>query len=283
MEKNFSLFMEKSCGWTFEQEQLLVIWAEKASGYAWLHSRSVNYFKHRNLYISIPASIFGYIAGATTLLSNKVDGNTILRGFIGISGIIAGLLTNFQEMFTFKEESEKHKISSLRFLSFFREISCELSMDPLQREDPIDFITMKRLEFDKMLEQSPNIPQTIADQFNIKFKHISFHKPDIVNGLQTIYPFGRQLPKMYYLKKINVYQKMLLLRYFSAWSTYCEEQKVINKNKILVDIANTSTILREQAKSYSLLHGTLSDQKKMLQFQNIKIIPQRCMIPNHIV
>ena len=114
-----SLFMEKSGDWTFEQEQLLVIWAEKASGYAWLHSRSVNYFKHRNLYISIPASIFGYIAGATTLLSNNVDGDTILRGFIGISGIIAGLLTNFQEMFTFKEESEKHKMSSLRFLSFF--------------------------------------------------------------------------------------------------------------------------------------------------------------------
>jgi len=275
--------MEKSGDWTFEQEQLLVIWAEKASGYAWLHSRSVNYFKHRNLYISIPASIFGYIAGATTLLSNNVDGDTILRGFIGISGIIAGLLTNFQEMFTFKEESEKHKMSSLRFLSFFREISCELSMDPLHRSDPIDFITMKRLEFDKMLEQSPNIPQTIADQFNIKFKHISFHKPDIVNGLQTIRPFGRQLPKMYYLKKINVYQKMLLLRYFSAWNTYCEEQRVVNKNKILIDIANTSTILREQAKSYSLLHGTLSDQKKMLQFQNIKIIPQSCTIANHIV
>ena len=111
--------MEKAVKWNSQQEQLLVIWSEKASGYAWLHSRSVNYFKHRNLYISIPASIFGYIAGATTLLSNKVDGNTILRGFIGISGIIAGLLTNFQEMFTFKEESEKHKISSLRFLSFF--------------------------------------------------------------------------------------------------------------------------------------------------------------------
>ena len=283
MEKNFSLFMERNIGWTLEQEQLLITWAEKASGYAWLHSRSVNYFKHRNLYISIPASIFGYIAGATTLLSDNVDSNIILRGCIGISGIIAGLLTNFQEMFTFKEESEKHKISSLRFLSFFREISCELSMDPLHRNDPIDFITMKRLEFDKMLEQSPNIPQSIANHFNKKFQHISFHKPDIVNGLQTILPFGKQLPKMYYLKKINVYQKMLLLRYFSAWNTYCEEQKIIKKNKILMDIANTSTILREQAKSYSLLHGTLSDQKKLLRFQNIKIIPQKSMIDGEIV
>ena len=54
--------MSKAIKWTSQQEQLLVTWAEKASGYAWPHTRSINYFKHRNLYISIPASIFGYIA-----------------------------------------------------------------------------------------------------------------------------------------------------------------------------------------------------------------------------
>ena len=50
----------------------------------------------------------------------------------------------------FKEESEKHKISSLRFLSFFREISCELSLDPKYRSAPMDYITLKRFEFDKV-------------------------------------------------------------------------------------------------------------------------------------
>ena len=40
--------MDKAVHWTSQQEQLLVTWAEKASGYAWLHTRSVNYFKHRH-------------------------------------------------------------------------------------------------------------------------------------------------------------------------------------------------------------------------------------------
>ena len=82
--------MDNSVKWTKQQEQLLVQWGEKASGYAWLHTRCVNYFRHRNLYISIPASIFGYIAGATTLLTTPSLAPT-LKGLIGISGIVAGL------------------------------------------------------------------------------------------------------------------------------------------------------------------------------------------------
>ena len=268
-KKNFLFSMNKTIEWTFQQEQLLITWAEKASGYAWLHTHSVNYFKHRNLYISIPASLFGYLAGALTLLSE--DENPILRGFIGFSGIVAGLLTNFQEIFTFKEESEKHKISSLRFLAFFREISCELSMDYEHRTPPGDYITMKRLEFDKMLEQSPNIPSRIAKQFNEKFKHVSLHKPDIVNGLQTIFPFGKQTPKMYYRKKINLYEKILLLRYFSIWNAYCEGIRLQRKKRELVEITNATESMRERDKGYAYLFGPLSTQKKMLQFQNIKI------------
>ena len=263
--------MEKIVQWTSQQEKLLITWAEKASGYAWLHSRSVHYFKHRNLYISIPASIFGYVAGATALLTDNLNDHNILKGLIGLSGIIAGLLTNFQEMFTFKEESEKHKISSLRFLAFFREISCELSMDPKDRNTPGDFITMKRLEFDKMLEQSPDIPSAIATLFNAKFHNISYHKPDVVNGLQTILPFKKHSPKMYYLKKINLYEKMLLLKYFSAWGTYCEERRVMEKNNILIEVTDIATRIKEHEKAFSHLHGPLSQQKKMLQFQNIKL------------
>ena len=61
--------------WTEEQEQLLITWAEKASGYAWLHSHSVNLYRHRNLAIAIPGSLFGYIAGSVTLLGHDTDNN----------------------------------------------------------------------------------------------------------------------------------------------------------------------------------------------------------------
>jgi len=211
--------------WTEPLEQLLITWAEKASGYGWLHQKSTAYYKKRNLCLSVPASIFGYLAGITMLLSNEVFDNCnvivnrgLLRGTIGVTAILAGILSNFQEMFKFKEEAEKHRLASLRFLSFFREISCELSLDPKYRTAPIDYITMKRFEFDKILEQSPDIPGNIISKFNTKFHNLSIHKPDATIGLQTILPFGKTINEEY-RKYIGVKDKILMLQCFNEWKT----------------------------------------------------------------
>ena len=69
--------------WTENQEQLLVGWAEKASGYVWLHNRGTQYFKKRNRYISIPAVFFAYAAGSSAfLLTDEID-LFYIKAFIG--------------------------------------------------------------------------------------------------------------------------------------------------------------------------------------------------------
>lgn len=178
--------------WTVQQERLLISWAEKASGYSWLHNKCINYYKRLNRYISIPASIFGYISGTATLLTSGVHNYTGITATIGICGILAGMLSNLQQMFTYKELSEQHRISSLRFQSFFRDISCELSLNPEYRAFPIDYIKMKRLELDKMLEQSPDIPEKIVNLFHELFKNVQIHKPENTNTLQTIQTYDEQ-------------------------------------------------------------------------------------------
>ena len=137
--------------WTDELEQLLITWAEKASGYAWLHQKSAISFKKRNLCISVPSCIFGYLSGITLLLSNEVFNNcsdisyrAALRCFI-VTAILSGVLSNFQ-MFAFKEEAAF--IASLLWVLSFWEISCELSLD-LNLITSMDYITLKRFEFDK--------------------------------------------------------------------------------------------------------------------------------------
>lgn len=64
---------------------------------------------------------------------------------------------------------------------------------------------------------------------------------------------------------------MLLLKYFSAWGTYCEERRVVKKNNILIKVENASARMKEQRKAFSHLHGPLRLQRKLLQFQNVKI------------
>jgi len=279
--------------WTDPLEQLLITWAEKASGYAWLHQKSSLVFKKKNLCLSIPASIFGYVAGISVLLSNDVfsdcshiSNTPVVRALIGITAISAGILSNFQEMFTFKEEAEKHRIASLRFLSFFRELSCELSLDPKYRSAPMDYITLKRFEFDKILEQSPDIPECIISQFNDKFKNLSVHKPDAVIGLQTILPFGKQY-RIELKRSLSIRDKILLLRCFNSWKKgshikHRRPRKVSDdvlievansrtSNMDLVEVENGNVMLTERNAEHLLLHGTLSEQKRFVQNQNIKI------------
>ena len=276
--------------WTDELEQLLITWAEKASGYAWLHQKSAISFKKRNLCISIPSCIFGYLSGITLLLSNDVFNNCsdtaykgTLRGILGVTAILSGVLSNFQEMFTFKEEAEKHRIASLRFLSFFREISCELSLDPKFRSASMDYITLKRFEFDKILEQSPDIPEEIIQKFNNNFRTVSIHKPDPVIGLQTILPFGKKF-KDELERKLSIKDKILMLRTFNGWRKITNFKKYTRKNsdEFLIEVTNSrnsnlelveienNNMIKQKSSSF-LMGGVLSEQKRFVQNQNIKI------------
>ena len=227
--------------WTEEQEQLLITWAEKSSGYAWLHSHSVNLYRNRNLAISVPASLFGYIAGSVTLLGHETD-NKWKTVLVGLTGIVAGILTSFQEIFTYKQLSERHRISGLQFMRFFRDISVELSMHPSHRTESLEYINLKRLEFDKMLEQSPPYPEKILKTFNKKFKTAKVHKPDIANKLQTIIPYRQRR------KCLNPRELYIARKYFNTWRRitalhnrkFVMEQVIHKHNKDpLVEVANS--------------------------------------------
>lgn len=280
--------------WTDSLENLLVSWAEKASGYAWLHQKSVIIYKKRNLMLSIPASIFSYIAGITILLFNDIfkdDAETpIIRAIIGIIGIIAGILSNFQEMFTFKEEAEKHRIANLRFLSFFREISCELSLEDKYRSSPVDYITVKRFELDKILEQSPDIPIAVINKFNIIFKNLTIHKPDPVIGLQTIVPFGQNID-IARNSLITLNDKIILLKYFSDWKIKTKFSKYkkygTTNTDHLIEISNSRNSSRNDSNNnnnntneYAYYNGLLNQQKNLLHNKNI-IINKNPIIENN--
>lgn len=243
--------------WTYEKEQLLVSWAEKAFGYSWMHSQSVTLNKKYNVYISVPASIFGYLAGTATLLMDDPceGGYSWVKGFIGVSGILAGILSNFQQMFTFKELSEQHRISSLRFLAFFRDITSELSLEPKYRTNPIDYITMKRMEMDIMLEQSPSINEKIVQQFNEKTKKFgsAIHKPEICNMIQTIIPYNSHKKilknRAKRAQQVTDIDYTLMERSFNMWKGYAMLSKVrksklhnnsnVDNNDIQLEVANS--------------------------------------------
>ena len=83
---------------------------------------------------------------------------------------------------------------------------------------------MKRLELDKMLEQSPSIPEYIINIYNEKTENLgtNLHKPEIANILQTIQPFKSHDS----LRNVNRHTKedfKLMYKYFLKWR--CKQDK----------------------------------------------------------
>ena len=59
----------------------------------------------------------------------------------------------------------------------------ELALDPPRRKPARDFLNICRAEYDRLIEQSPMIDDSIISQFHHKFPKIEINKPEMCNGL----------------------------------------------------------------------------------------------------
>lgn len=177
--------------WTHQEEELLAGWAERASGYRWLHDRTSKYYDQYNKMLEIPVSILSYLSGGA-ILSGSMGQDSSVRFFIGTISILGGILTNVQTALRWKELAEKHRLVGNLFSAYHRNITAELSLDHAFRAHPIDYIRQKRTEFDRLIEQSPAVPVQIIAEFNTKFKDVKMAKPDITNGIHPVFIYRVQ-------------------------------------------------------------------------------------------
>jgi hypothetical protein len=61
----------------------------------------------------------------------------------------------------------------------------ELSLDVLHREDVLEFMQKARQEYDRLLDDAPDIPAISIQAFNMEFPDKE-NKPDVCNGLSII-------------------------------------------------------------------------------------------------
>ena len=194
----------KDATWTPQEEELLAAWAERASGYRWLHDRTSKQYDKFNKFLEIPVSILSYLSGGA-ILSGSMGEESSIRFFIGTISILGGVLTNLQTALRWKELSEKHRLVGNLFSAYHRGVTAELSLDAGFRAHPIDYIRQKRTEFDRLIEQSPPIPPQIIGEFNLKFKDVKMAKPDITNGIHPviIYRTAKVTPKDSVVLRVN--------------------------------------------------------------------------------
>ena len=190
-------------GWTKEQETLMAEWADIASCYRWLHDRSEKVFSRSNMSMTIPVIILSTLTGTANFAIDSFvpAGDESLKKYVsaGIGGfsILAGILTTLGNFFQFAQKSEAHKVASIAWGKFQRQLTVELAIHPDERIEGMDFLKMCRQDLDRLIEQSPPIPDAIIRAFEKEFKSVPNLKvPDICHGIEHTRVYDATKPRL---------------------------------------------------------------------------------------
>ena len=184
--------------WTTEHEQILVEWADKAMCYRWLHTKSHTMFSSLNAWYTIPVIVISTLTGTANFAQERVPINyqNYFAMIVGAFNILAGIITTIQQFLKITQLNEAHRVSSIAWDKFYRNIKIELAKHPLERMEVKQMVKMSKEEFDRLMETSPNIPENIVKHFKTNFNSIegfkNIVKPEICDILIPTNDFRNQ-------------------------------------------------------------------------------------------
>ena len=217
-------------GWTPEQERLMGSWADVAGCYRWLHDKSEKKYTKNNMLITIPVIILSTLTGtANFALSSFIpaedtSGKNYAQAAIGAVSIFAGILTTLGNFLRFAQGSEAHRVASVAWGKFQRQITVEISIHPDDRMDCMDFLNICRQDLDRLIEQSPPVPEDIIAMFELEFKDVpNLKRPDICHGLEHTVPYNSTKPR--------------LMKMVADATIYLKQRKKLLRDDILPDVS----------------------------------------------
>lgn len=189
--------------WSIQHEKILVEWSDKAICYRWLHSTSHNSFASKARWFTIPVIIMSTLTGTANFAQERVPEQYVpyYTIAVGTTNIIAGIITTIQQFLKINELNESHRVASISWDKFYRNIKLELAKSRNERMHAYQILKISKEEFDRLMETSPSINPKIIEKFYKTFsggkikegqkpttKQISFDeifKPEICNVLQS--------------------------------------------------------------------------------------------------
>jgi len=236
-EDNESVIEQTKIEWSPEHEQILIEWADKAMCYRWLHSKANLMYGKLNAWYTIPVIIISTLTGTANFAQQRVPVSYQSLFIMAAGGfnILAGIITTIQQFLKITQLNEAHRVSTIAWDKFYRNIKIELAKHPIERIDPKHMLKMSKEEFDRLIETSPSIPDKIIEEFKNKFEQqVLFDKiikPEICDIL---------IPTS---------------EYRNPW--YTEE----NQNKVINDAINNQLIKKNKTKKQNEL-----DKKRITEF-----------------
>jgi hypothetical protein len=157
--------------WSVDHEHILVEWADKSMCMRLLHAKATASYSRRNMWYTLPVIVMSTLAGAANFSQERVpeEYRGLFSMCVGLLNIIAGIVTTVQQFLKITQLNEAHRVSSIAWDKFYRNIKTELAKHPKERIPVITFLKMCKEEYDRLMETSPVIPEPIIDAFNKTF------------------------------------------------------------------------------------------------------------------
>ena len=275
VNENISLSQlgNKEIEWTPEHEGILIEWADKAMCYRWLHSKANAMYSSLNAWYTIPVIIISTLTGTANFAQERVpiDYQKYFVMLVGAFNITAGIITTIQQFLKITQLNEAHRVSSIAWDKFYRNIKIELAKHPSERIDVKQMIKMSKEEFDRLMETSPNVPEEIIKKFKHNFKTNDIFdkivKPEICDILiptndyrnpwfndenrarQIGENFKVQLEKQNRIKKTFEYNQKILSEFINVFNNLNNrepmESEIIDNLKDRIDVETIKKLLNE--------------------------------------
>jgi hypothetical protein len=175
--------------WSVEHEHILAEWADKAMCYRWLHTRSNSLYANLNAWYTIPCIIISTLAGTANFAQTRIPTSyqPLFTMVVGGINILGGIIGTIQQFLKITQLNEAHRVSSIAWDKFYRNVKIELAKHPNERIAVTHMLKMSKEEFDRLMETSPVIPDKIIKEFKISFsgteEYKAISKPEICDVL----------------------------------------------------------------------------------------------------
>tara|TARA_B100000902_G_scaffold188016_1_gene179981 strand:- start:1941 stop:2801 length:861 start_codon:yes stop_codon:yes gene_type:complete len=178
--------------WHPQQEKILKAWGEAAACYRYMHYQAYCSFKNLSMKFTIPLIIVSTVTGTANFAQETFPPSVqpFVPSAIGGLNLITAIATTIMQFLKINELMEGHRVASVQYGKVSRTIRLELTLPLSERtQNGTVMIENMRTEYDRLIEQSPNVPRKTLDAFEREFPDDNaFFKPEIMH-IQPILPF----------------------------------------------------------------------------------------------
>lgn len=167
--------------WTNEHESIFVEWADKALCYRWLHTKCNQRYSRSYALFTVPVIIMSTVTGTANFAQDRFpdEYKDYVSMGIGAINLFAGILTTIQQFLKIGELNEAHRVASIAWDKFYRNVKVELAKPPSERMPVLQILKHSKEEFDRLMETSPIVLDVVVEEFKKTFSGGAINHKDI--------------------------------------------------------------------------------------------------------